>query len=85
MKDGKYPLDEDERSRKRLRRLRVEEEKFIETEIVKKKRMQKDKIIDEETQKEEKKRIKKDKILNEEEDEEKEEEDEYADYSKKET
>jgi len=43
MKDGKYPLDEDERSRKRLRRLRVEEEKFIETEIVKKKRMQKDK------------------------------------------
>ena len=46
--------------------------------------MQKDKILDEETQKEEKKRIQKDKILDEEEDEEKEEEDEYADYSKKE-
>ena len=85
MKDEKYPIDEDERSRKRLRILRTEEEKFEETEKVEKKRIQKDKILDEETQKEEKKRIQKDKILDEEEDEEKEEEDEYADYSKKET
>jgi hypothetical protein len=47
--------------------------------------MKKDKILDEETEKEENKRIQKDKILDEEEDEEKEEEDEYANYSKKET
>jgi hypothetical protein len=30
MKDEKYPIDEDERSRKRLRRLRIEEEKYEE-------------------------------------------------------
>jgi hypothetical protein len=34
MKDEKYPTDEDERSRKRLRKLRIEEEKFEETEKV---------------------------------------------------
>ena len=37
MKDEKYPIDEDERSRKRLRILRTEEEKFEETEKVEKK------------------------------------------------
>ena len=31
MKDETYPLDEDERSRKRLRKLRIEEEKYEET------------------------------------------------------
>jgi hypothetical protein len=62
MKDEKYPLDEDDRSRKRLRKLRIEEEKFEETEKEEKRRIQKDKILDEEK-----------------------EEDEYADYSKKET
>ena len=34
MKDGKYPTDEDESSRKRLRKLRIEEEKFEETEKI---------------------------------------------------
>jgi len=47
MKDEKYPIDEDERSIKRLRILRIEEEKFEETEKVEKKRMEKDKSIDE--------------------------------------
>jgi len=32
MKDEKYPTDEDERSKKRLRILRTEEEKYKETE-----------------------------------------------------
>ena len=59
MKEEKYPIDEDERSRKRPRRLSIEEETY------------------EETQKEEKKRIQKDKIIDEEED------DKYANYSKK--
>jgi hypothetical protein len=81
MKDEKYPKDEDEGSRKRLRKLRIEEEKYDETQEEENKRTQKDKIIDEETQKVENKRIQKDKII----DEEKEEEDEYANYSKKET
>ena len=63
----------------------MDEEKFEETEKEEKKRMEKDKILDEETQKEENKRIQKDKIIDEEEDEEKEEEDEYANYSKEET
>jgi len=31
MKDEKYPIDEDKRSRKRLRRLRIDEEKYEET------------------------------------------------------
>ena len=48
MKDEKYPLDEDERSKKRMRRLSIEEEKFEEKERVEKKRMEKDKILDEE-------------------------------------
>jgi hypothetical protein len=36
MKDEKYPLEEDEMSRKRLRKLRIEEEKYEETEEVEK-------------------------------------------------
>ena len=48
MKDEKYPIDEDERSRKRLRRRRIEEEKFEETHKEEKKRIQKDKNLDQE-------------------------------------
>ena len=48
MKDEQYPTDEDERSRKRLIKLRIEEEKFEEAENEEKKRIQKDKIISEE-------------------------------------
>jgi len=44
MKDEKYPIDEDERSKKQLRRLRIEEKKFEETQKKEKKKRQKDKI-----------------------------------------
>jgi hypothetical protein len=68
MKDEKFPIDENEKSRKQLRRLRIDKEKYQETQKEEKKRIQKDKIIDEE----------------EDEEKEEEEEDEYASYSKKE-
>jgi len=84
MKEEKYPINEDESGRKRLSRLNIEEEKYEETQEEENKRTQKDKIIDEETQKVENKRTQKDNIIDEAEDEEK-EEDEYANYSKKET
>ena len=45
MKDEKYPIDEDKRSKKRLR---IEREKYEETQKEEKKKIQKDKIIDEE-------------------------------------
>ena len=48
MKDETYPEDEDERSEKRIRRLRIEEEKYDETQKEEKKRIQKDKMIDKE-------------------------------------
>jgi len=48
MKEEKYPIDDDERDRKRLRRLNIEEEKYEETQKEENKRIQKDKIIDEE-------------------------------------
>ena len=48
MKDETYPLDEDESSRNRLSKLRMEEEKYDVTQIEEKKRTQKDKILDEE-------------------------------------
>ena len=48
MKEEKYPKDEDKRSRKRLIKLRKEEEKFLETKKEGNKRIQKDKNIDDE-------------------------------------
>jgi uncharacterized membrane protein YgaE (UPF0421/DUF939 family) len=53
MKEEKYPKDEDKRSRKRLIKLRKEEEKFLETEKEGNKRIQKDKNIDEEDEEKE--------------------------------
>jgi hypothetical protein len=41
MKDEKYPTDEDDRSRKRLRRLRIEEEKYEEGQKEENKRIKK--------------------------------------------
>jgi hypothetical protein len=48
MNDEKYPIYEDERSGKRLRRRRIEKENYKEPQIEEKKRIQKDKILDEE-------------------------------------
>jgi len=48
MKDEKYPTDEDERNRKRLRGRKTEGKKCDEEKEEEKKRTQKDKIIDEE-------------------------------------
>jgi len=69
MKDEKYTIDEDKTRKKRL--------------ILRRRRMEEGRC--EETQIEERKRIQKDKILDMEEDEEKEPEEDYANYSKKET
>jgi len=47
MEDEKYPIDKDERGKKLLRR-RIEKENCKEPQIEEKKRIQKDKILDEE-------------------------------------
>ena len=46
MKEEKYPTDEDEKSRKRLRRRRIEKGYCEVTQIEEKKRIQKDKNLD---------------------------------------
>ena len=48
MKEEKYPTDKDEKSRKRLRRRRIEKGYCEVTQIEERKRLQKDKILNEE-------------------------------------